>query len=85
MIEIFDKSEISARDVLRRDNEKSGVEAAVAEIIAAVRARGGWGIISSWVTLFAPRRRAVATQSLPVSPPPTTSTFLPSASLRGGF
>ena len=40
MIAIYDKSEISAREVLRRDNEKSGVEAAVAEIIAQVRARG---------------------------------------------
>ena len=40
MIEIFDKSEISARDVLRRDNSASGVEDAVAGIIGA-GPRGG--------------------------------------------
>src|SRR3989344_5341249 len=40
---------------------------------------GGWGINSNWVTLTAPWRLLVPTQSLPVSPPPITMTCLPSA------
>ena len=40
---------------------------------------GGLGMISSWVTLFAPCRFEVPTQSLPVSPPPITTTCLPVA------
>ena len=41
---------------------------------------GGLGMISSWTTLSAPCRLDVPTQSLPVSPPPITTTFLPVAS-----
>ena len=40
---------------------------------------GGIGMSSNWVTLFAPWRLLVPTQSLPVSPPPMTTTCLPSA------
>ena len=40
---------------------------------------GGIGSSSNWVTLFAPWRLLVPTQSLPVSPPPMTITSLPSA------
>ena len=40
---------------------------------------GGIGISSNCVTLFAPWRLLVPTQSLPVSPPPMTMTSLPSA------
>ena len=40
---------------------------------------GGIGISSNCVTLFAPWRLLVPTQSLPVSPPPITITCLPSA------
>ena len=43
------------------------------------RAAGGQGIISSCMTLSQPWRMAVPTQSLPVSPPPMTSTRLPAA------
>ena len=43
------------------------------------RDAGGFGMISICVTLFAPCRLAVPTQSLPVSPPPMTSTSLPAA------
>ena len=42
---------------------------------------GGSGIISTCTTDFAPWRIAVPTQSEPVSPPPTTSTFLPFAEI----
>src|SRR5205085_4602841 len=38
---------------------------------------GGVGISSNCVTLFAPCRLLVPTQSLPVSPPPITMTCLP--------
>src|SRR5450759_5600829 len=42
-------------------------------------------MISSWRTLFAPWRIAVPTQSVPVSPPPTTTTSFPAAGdARGG-
>ena len=37
----------------------------------------GSGIISNCVTLLAPRRMEVPTQSLPVSPPPMTTTCFP--------
>ena len=40
---------------------------------------GGCGITSNWVTLTAPWRLLVPTQSEPVSPPPITMTCLPSA------
>ncbi len=40
---------------------------------------GGFGMISSWVTLAAPCLLLVPTQSLPVSPPPITITCLPVA------
>ena len=46
----------------------------------AARHSGAFGIISSCVTLAAPRRIEVPTQSFPVSPPPITSTFFPFAS-----
>ena len=42
----------------------------------SVRCSGGFGRSSSWVTLRAPWRFAVPTQSEPVSPPPMTTTFL---------
>ena len=37
---------------------------------------GGFGISSNWVTCSAPCLLEVPTQSLPVSPPPITTTFL---------
>ena len=40
---------------------------------------GGAGMISSWVTDFAPCRNEVPMQSEPVSPPPITTTCLPPA------
>ena len=40
-------------------------------------------MISSWVTEAAPWRWAVPTQSAPVSPPPMTTTCLPSAVIGG--
>ena len=40
---------------------------------------GGIGMISSCVTVTAPWRKAVPMQSEPVSPPPITTTYLPSA------
>src|SRR5450759_4938782 len=40
---------------------------------------GGFGIISIWVILTAFCRVDVPTQSEPVSPPPITRTFFPSA------
>src|ERR1017187_7197296 len=40
---------------------------------------GGFGSSSNWVTLTAPWRLAVPTQSEPVSPPQMTTTFLPAA------
>ena len=40
---------------------------------------GGIGMISSCVTLLAPCRNDVPMQSLPVSPPPMTTTCLPVA------
>ena len=43
--------------------------------------KGGWGMISSWVTLSAPCRLAVPMQSEPVSPPPITTTRFPAASI----
>src|SRR5437868_2278298 len=45
----------------------------------ALRSSPGLGMISSWVTEAAPWRWAVPTQSAPVSPPPMTTTCLPSA------
>ncbi len=47
------------------------------QVIALSSFSGGWGMISSWVTLFAPCRFDVPTQSEPVSPPPMTITSLP--------
>ncbi len=47
------------------------------------RVVGGFGMISSWVTERAPWRWAVPTQSAPVSPPPMTTTCLPSAVMGG--
>ena len=46
---------------------------------------GGAGIISSWTTEAQPWRSAVPTQSLPVSPPPTTTTLLSFASMEGSL
>ena len=66
MIEIFDKSEISARDVLRRDNSASGVEDAVAGIIAAVR-RGGDRALREYAEKFdggAPERFEVSPEEM---------------------
>ncbi len=42
---------------------------------------GGIGSSSNWVTLAAPWRLLVPTQSLPVSPPPITTTCLPQAEI----
>ena len=42
---------------------------------------GGIGITSNCVTLAAPWRLLVPTQSLPVSPPPITITCLPAAEI----
>ena len=51
--------------------------------VDAPRPSGGLGMISICVTDFAPWRMEVPTQSLPVSPPPMTSTSLPFASIGG--
>ena len=45
---------------------------------------GGAGMISSWVTDFAPCRNEVPMQSDPVSPPPITTTCLPPARMSVG-
>ena len=50
--------------------------------VAGLLPTGGLGIISICVTLAAPWRLAVPMQSLPVSPPPITSTRLPLAVTR---
>lgn len=46
---------------------------------------GGIGISSNWVTLAAPWRFEVPTQSEPVSPPPITTTCLPLAEIGLGL
>ena len=45
------------------------------------RETGGLSIISSWVTEAQPWRMEVPTQSFPVSPPPTMTTFFPLAEM----
>jgi len=42
--------------------------------VEAARSSGGRGMISKFVTLFAPWRCEVPMQSEPVSPPPSTTT-----------
>ena len=49
------------------------------QVMGRFSSTGGCGITSNWVTLTAPWRMLVPTQSEPVSPPPMTMTFLPSA------
>ncbi len=49
------------------------------QVMGRFSSSGGWGISSNWVTLAAPWRLLVPTQSEPVSPPPITITCLPSA------
>ena len=67
-----------------------GVDAADADVAAglaaefdAARSFGARGPYSSWRTVRAPWRTAVPMQSLPVSPPPMTTTSLPSALMAG--
>ncbi len=52
--------------------------------LAGRRTSAGLGISSTWVTLTAPCRRDVPTQSEPVSPPPMTTTRLPFGEDRAG-
>ncbi len=49
------------------------------QVIGLSSCSGGIGMTSNWVTLLAPWRLLVPTQSLPVSPPPITITCLPLA------
>ena len=53
-----------------------GVGISLSGLAGAVAKAGGIGIISNCITLAAPKRIAVPTQSFPVSPPPITMTFL---------